>query len=98
MGGRGPALPGGVCPPLPRGSDPGGWRPPLPWPSLALLCACAQLLCLPFVEWGARGGVGKKLSWRFIGRALDASPAPAGVRFRVLRAAKRQPSRVLLSS
>lgn len=50
------APPGGVCPPLPQGSE------PLPWPSACPLCvcarthACAQLPCLPFVGQGGEPG------------------------------------------
>lgn len=40
---------------------------PLPWPSACPCGACAQLLCLPLVEWGEEwDGVGgrRRLPWR----------------------------------
>lgn len=71
------ALPGGLCPPLPQGSGPGGWYPCLGL-LLVLLCACAQLLCLPFVEWGEEwddvGGRRRLPYLAFLVRALDAFP------------------------
>lgn len=67
---------------------------------LALLCACAQLLCLPVVEREeGRDDGGARTRPPGVLRALDARPCPAGVRSQwVLRTAGRQPSRVLLSS
>lgn len=67
---------------------------------LALLCARAQLLCLPVVQREeGRDDVGARTRPPGVLRALDARPCPAGVRSQwVLRTAGRQPSRVLLSS
>lgn len=79
MGEWGPALPGGACPPLPQGSDPGRRCPCLGLP-LALLCACAQLLCLPVVEWGGQWDDARKAktTWCSWGEHWMLFPAPAG--------------------
>lgn len=73
MGRWSSALPGGVCPPFPQGHGPGRWCPCLGL-LLALLCACAQLLCLPFVENGMTSEEGED-DLAFLARALDAFPA-----------------------
>lgn len=60
MGGWGPALPGGVCPPLPQGSDPGGWRPCL---GLRLPSRVRVLSCCACRLWSGEHGVALGRRW-----------------------------------
>lgn len=78
MGGWGPALPGGVCPPSPRALTLVGGAPALAF-ACPPVCVCSAAV-LAVCGVGSRGWRREEDDLAFVGRALDATPAPAGVR------------------